>query len=162
MNIFEGGFDEPKEKFPDKIFTEVTKDFSTATTDLAELSLLEVSGVERLTKSLLQGKMFRFKVILRSIYLPDYSFVVFEFGYDISVFPVAIDIEEGICQELGIDLDLDLGSDGFQSSYVAVNCKAEAEFKQKLNEIFATPRFKKTVGGVMKIARVNQQKTESF
>ncbi|NOQ63686.1 MAG: hypothetical protein GQ582_04175 [Methyloprofundus sp.] len=154
MTIFDGTFDEPTEKYPDKIFTEVTKDFSTLTEGLAELSLLEVSGVERVTVSVLRSKRFRFKVILRSTYLSGYSFVVLEFGYDISVFPVSIAIEEGIYDELEIGMPLD---DNFEPSYIAVDCKTETEFEQKLKVIFATSRFKKTVGGVMKIARIKQE-----
>jgi len=153
MSIFEGGFEEPTERFPDKIFTEVTKDFSTATEGLAELGLIELSGVERLVTSALLNKRFRYKAILRSTYLPEYSFEVFEFGYDISLFPVSIDIEDGIRQELGIEEGIDNN---------LVECSTETLFEQSLEEIFATKKFKRTVGGLMKIARVKQGSAADF
>ena len=158
MSIFEGGFEEPKERFPDKIFTEVTKDFSTATEGLAELGLIELSGVERLVTSALLNKRFRYKAILRSTYLPEYSFEVLEFGYDISLFPVSIDIEDGIRQELGVEEGID---NDFQSDYL-VECGTEALFEQSLKDIFATKKFKKTVGGLMKIARSKQGNAVNF
>ncbi len=149
MNIFEDGFEEPGVKFPDKIFTELTKGFSTATKNLADLRLIEVSGVGRLATSALLDKMFRFKVVLISEYLPDYSFEVLEFGYDVGLFPVAIDIEEGIGKELKVKQSYE--------PYYFVSCDIEVDFEKKLNEIFASSRFKKTVGGLMKIARVKRE-----
>lgn len=150
MSIFEGGFEEPTERFPDKIFTEVTKDFSIVTEGLAKLVLIEVVGTDRLEASALQSKRFRFKVVLMSALLPGYSFEVLEFGYDISIFPVFLDIEEGIETELEVKSEID---DEWKRYYL---CETEEIFEQRLSEIFATQKFKKTVGGVMKIARSKQ------
>ena len=87
--------------------------------------------------------------MLTSTYLPGYSFEVFEFGYDISIFPVSIVFEEEITDELGVEEGVD---SNFDCCYI-VECQTEEEFKQKLSEVFATQRFKKVVGGLMKIAR---------
>jgi len=154
MNIFEeGSFTEPEGRFPDAIFTDSTQNFLTVTEGLAELRLIKVSGVERLAQSSLQDKMFRFKAVLTSSYLPEYSFEIIEFGYDVSLFPVAIELEEGIRKELVVD---ELGVDNnFQDIYV-VSCETEKKFEQQLSEIFSTQRFKKTVGGLMKIARAKK------
>jgi len=151
-NIFEKGFTEPEGRFPDAIFAESTQKFSTVTEGLAELRLIKVAGVERLAQSLLQDKMFRFKAVLISSYLPEYSFEIFEFGYDVALFPVAIELEEGIREELVVEPTM---NSHFQDVYL-VSCETEKDFEQQLQNIFSTERFKKTVGGLMKIARAKR------
>ncbi len=149
MSIFEGNFEEITARVPEKIFTDITKDFSTAAQGVAELDLIEVTGTERLSRSNLRGQMFRFKATLFSPYLKGYSFDVLEFGYNISLFPVFIEVDNQIAKELKIPEEV---NKEFEMCFI-LKCYTEEEFIEKLSDIFNTDTFKKTVGGVMKIAK---------
>ncbi len=152
MNIFEESFEAITARVPEKIFTDITKDFSTAAQGLAELNLIEVTGTERLSRSNLSDQMFRFKVTLFSPYLQGYSFDVLEFGYNISLFPVFIEVDNQIATELKIPEGV---SSEFDGCFI-LKCDTEEEFIEKLHDIFNIDTFKKTVGGVMKIAKERQ------
>lgn len=144
MNVFENGFIEPENDFPQNIVINMALGFEKATNGLATLSVHELSDNDRLNLNGLDN-VFQFKLVLKSQYLPGYSFDVMVFGYDISIYPVTVKFEREIHAELGFSTI----SFGMPSGTYA----NEADFTDILNNAFSTSQFKSTVGGLMKIAR---------
>ncbi|TRW91483.1 hypothetical protein [Candidatus Methylobacter oryzae] len=145
MNLFIDGFDEPNVNFPDKFLLETISGFSNATFQLAQLSIIRLDYSQRARSYL--NTNFQFQVVLSSDYLKGYSFKVFEFGYDVTIYPVVVNLEETIGEELGLEAD-------FDNCYTQL-CNDENDFKETLRSIFASEHFKKTVGGLIKIAKSN-------
>jgi hypothetical protein len=150
MNIFKDGFVEPNVNFPEKLTLEIINGFSNATQGLAQLKLMKLENFQGIQLSSLNN-IFQFKVVLTSDYLNGYSFKVFDFGYDVSIYPVYIKHGDAIGEELKIERD-------FVGSYISY-CNSEDKFIAVLNAIFASNNFKKTVGGLMKIAKSRMQNT---
>jgi hypothetical protein len=143
MSIFKNGFVEPNVNFPDKILIPIINDFSKITNGLAELTLIELDKIQKISVGGLNNT-FQFRVVLTSSFLKGYSFTVFDFGYDVSIYPVFIDFEEVIGEELGIRREVFKYINSYNN---------EDEFKTALGGIFNSKVFKETVGGLMKIAR---------
>lgn len=143
MSLFDSPFDEPKEKFPDKVLLEAIDNFSAATEGLAILDVKDISAQFIGVNSVMTT--FKFSVTLRSEALPGYSFKVFDFGYDISIYPAQIAIEDGIGKELGV-------KKGIFGGYL-LPCGSEADFLGGIAAIFKSKKFTETVGGLMKVAR---------
>ena len=157
MNLFKDGFAEPTANFPEKLLQEIIKGFPTATNGLAQLDLIEQT--KRGKVNLIGGlnNNFQFKVVLTSSYLKGYSFTVFEFGYDVTIYPAFIEVSEEVGDELpgenwfaagALEIHIEQNED----SYI-ISCGNEEAFKAVLVSIFDTDKFTTTVGGLMKIAR---------
>ena len=91
------------------------------------------------------GSTFQFEILLLSQYLQGYSFEVMRFGYDVSIYPVVIILESEIGEELGVR------NLTYQDNKLP--CPDEENLLNIIDEIVSTSKFKKTVGGLMKIAR---------
>ncbi len=81
---------------------------------------------------------FKFSFLLLGKFLHRYSFKVFNFSYDISLYPLKITPDELISKELGLD------------SSVVVN--DETGFTVLLNQIFNSDRIKDIIGSIMTIS----------
>ncbi len=138
-------FKESTKEYPEVIVETAISGFSNATKQLAELGISEKSEMGVITSRL--GTKFQFDVDLFSRLLEDYSFTVFEIGYDIELFPVKIKIETTILAELN-----KTGSMTFPKIFTI---ESEENLKTILDLIFNTERFKDIVAGLMKIARKN-------
>jgi hypothetical protein len=137
-------FKESEIELPDILVENITKGFSTATMGLVDLSVDEKSDISRIRRNL--GTRFQFIVSLVSEHLPDYSFQVFEFGYDVSLYPVKMKITKSIFDELtnkGEGLgDITIFND-------------EESFKTTVELVFNSNKFTEIISGLMKIARKN-------
>jgi hypothetical protein len=143
MSLFKAGFEEPDVNFPDKVIEEAIKDFEKATHGLATLSIFEIDRIMRISSHL--GSTFQFEILLLSQYLQGYSFEVMRFGYDVSIYPVVIILESEIGEELGVR------NLPYQDNKLP--CPDEENLLNLIDNIVSTSKFKKTVGGLMKIAR---------
>lgn len=88
---------------------------------------------------------FQYTILLTSRFQNGYSFRVFNFGYDVSIYPVSLDIESEISEEMGIKKEF-LG-------YPNLSFNDEEALMKTITKIFRTDKFAKTVGGLMKIER---------
>jgi hypothetical protein len=79
-----------------------------------------------------------------SEHLSDYSYKVFEFGYDVTLYPVKLFFVKTILEELT--------NQGEQVSQVAI-LDEEAKFRRIIELVFNTKTFTETVTGLMKIAK---------
>lgn len=169
MNLFEDGFKEPKENFPEKLLQEITSHFPAATNDLVQLDIIEISKREKV--NLLGGlnNNFQFKAVLASSYLRGYSFKVFEFGYDVSIYPAFIEVEEEMGGEMwskywndddSTEFLFDIQQDRDENTYI-IQSDNEDSFEAALEAIFKTDKFMTTVGGLMKIARSKMEDSTS-
>ncbi len=149
MNIFINGFEEPDVAFPDKLVLEKISGFSKAAQGLAQLKLLELDLGQKMQSDL--ENHFQFIVMLTSDYLRGYSFKVFEFGYDITIYPVSINFGDAMGEDLKIQADYD---DSYIRDYAT-----EEDFGECLNTIFSSKYFRETVGGLMKIAKSKMKNT---
>lgn len=144
MNIFKDGFVEPEARFPNEMVQEVVDNFENATGGLASLTVLEIDGIGKLGPDSLSNT-FVYKVLLTSDYLPGYSFEIFKFGYDVTIYPTVIKLQSDIGKELGIEEVTFIGYPVF--------CEDENDLLIVMNKVFGSTKFRNTVGGLMKIAR---------
>lgn len=138
-------FDESKRELPEVIVEKAIEGFSNATNSLADLIVSVKSEMARISSDKLKTK-FQYVVQLVSKYLPDYSFRLLEFGYNVQLFPVKALISVGILEELNNR------GEGFPQISSFEN---EEQFTKALELIFNSETFKEIVGGLMKIARKN-------
>ena len=141
-------FQESKTELPEVTVEKVIEGFSTATNELAYLAIQPKSDFERITKTKLSGK-FQFKVVLLSNYLSDYSFTVFEFAYNVDLYPVSMIISPVILQEINNRGENLLSSINFNDSQT---------FQNIVELTFDNPKFVEIVSGLMKIAKKNINK----
>lgn len=136
-------FEESNAELPEKVIEKMIEGFSDATNDLVQLGSTVKSDLSRFTTSQLDTK-FQFDVVLLSNKLPDYSFKLFEFGYDVTLYPVSIYIYPSIASEL-VKQDTGIGP--------KAKCIDKDELEKIVHVIFETKIFNDTVSGLMKIAR---------
>lgn len=136
-------FEESQTELPETVVEKMIEGFSSATMELVELGILPKSEMSRLTTDKL-GTRFQFKVILLSRHLPDYSFTVFEFGYNVSLYPVKVLITKSILEELI--------SKGEGVSTIT-SFDEEQKFHKAIELVFESKRFTEVVSGLMKIAK---------
>ena len=144
MNLFENGFEEPGYDFPNKVLSDATQDFGKATDELVRLNIVPNQMIEQAILGTVKTK-FQYRVVVSSSRLKGYSFNVANFGYDVSLYPTYVQMESEIAAELDIDYDVTRGH--------CIRCNDENQFLEAFAKIFNTDKFKKTVGGLLKIAR---------
>jgi len=135
-------FEESSKELPEIVVEKLIEGFSVATKDLVQLAVAPVADLTRLTANILKTR-FQFRVYLMSSKLPDYSFRVFEFGYNVALYPVKLSITQVIREELN--------SKG--ESYIQVSTiEDEEKFESAVKLVFKSAKFTEIVGGLMKIA----------
>lgn len=134
-------FKESDKELPEIVVEKMIEGFSTATKELAHLAVSTVSDINRLSTKL--NTRFQFDLNLYSNKLPDYSFRIFRFGYNVNIYPVTIMVSSAILK------DLNNGGNDFGTIEVI---DEESDFKKVVELIFKSNKFIETVGGVMKIA----------
>jgi len=135
-------FVEPDFEMPNVVVNRLIDGFEAATTGLASLKVIELTGYTR-NNDLDQG--FQYAVILTSKFTGNYNFEIFRFGFDVDGYPVAVIIDEGIAFELS-----ETSRERLRLAYTPQN---QSDFEESIQFIFSTRKFKNTVGGLMKIAR---------
>jgi hypothetical protein len=139
-------FKESEIELPEVLVENITKGFSAATMGLVELGIEEKSDISRISRNRL-GTRFQFIATLISKHLPEYSFQVFEFGYDVSLYPVRMFITKPILEELA--------NRGETIGNITEFDNEEA-FKKSVELVFDSNKFTEIVSGLMKIARKNE------
>ena len=99
------------------------------------------------------GTRFQFEVVLLSSNLPDYSFTIFEFGYNVSLYPVIISLSHVILVEMQNKADF---------KFTITSIGEETQFRNLLELIFQTSKFKEIVAGLMKISKRREEKSIEF
>jgi len=135
-------FQESQKELPEVIVEKMISGFSTATNELAELRMSNASELALIGSKL--KTRFQFRVQLLSNRLPDYALKVFEFGYNVDIYPVKIILTPSIMEELNNK------GEGLTS---IISLDDQERFQRLLELVFSTARFKEVVGGLMKIAR---------
>lgn len=147
MNLFEDGFEEPDENFPESKILDAITVFEKATNGLASLSVVELGSIGKITSKM--DTTFQFQTLLTSRFLSSYSFDIMTFGYDVTIYPVIIDFQSEIAKEIGVK--------GTPYKGFIMACRTEEEFLEVIEAIFNTNKFKKTVGGLLKVARAKSE-----
>ena len=144
MNFWSEGFQEPSAEFPHKIVDKYIQSFEETTGGLVSLVLREFFDYESITTKV-KSTNFQYKVMLKSRILTGYSFEVMSFAYDVTMYPVFVLPEDGIAKEVGISGTILLNG--------GLKVKDEDTFKELIEAVFKCPRFRSTVGGLLKVAR---------
>lgn len=140
-------FTESTKQFPEVIVEGAFEGFSNATNNLVHISIAEKHFRARVNSNL--NNRFQFECVLFSKSLSDYSFVVFELGYDVEIFPVNVIIEQSIYSEL---------ANKSLISYDRIEkVNSEDKLLRIVELIFKSDRFTEIVSGIMKIAKKNEQ-----
>lgn len=147
MGIWDEGFEEPKVQFPEALTKDYIKSFDTATEGYASLTLLKLDALKKMV-SHLNGTNFQYQLLLTSDFASGYSFKVFRFGYDVTIYPVYIVFEDEIGEELGIPNSL---------GDRAISIENEADFSKIMEGAFKSKRFREVVGGLIKIAKAKAE-----
>ena len=146
MTLFQEGFSQSEYTLPEIYIKNVISGFEAATDRLAYLDIIKTSHGIFSISSL---GYFQFSLVLRSNHLKNYSFKLLDMGYDVSIYPVTIRVEEDIASECGYEKDI-------YTDESVVMCDDESALVQLLNQIFSTKKFISTVSGLMKIATSQQ------
>jgi len=129
-----------QKKTPQEIIEDAIMGFDKATNDLAHLLLIKKNDLSKVNSRL--NNNFEFELLLYSKYLDGYNFKVFEFGFNIDLYPVSVIIEPAIFDQLNY----------YSASRSSVSFETEELFLDCITKIFSSERFKTITGGVMKIA----------
>ncbi len=143
MDIWDKGFQEPKVRFPEEIIKDYIKSFDKATEGYASLSLRTIEGVDKTVLGL--NADFQYELRLTSNIIGGYSFQVFRFGYNVTIYPVRIIFADEIADELGIH------EASFGDRVITVD--DEATFSHLVKSAFTSERFREIVGGLIKITK---------
>lgn len=157
MTLFEDTFEELEVRIPNEVIQEATKNFANATQGLASLNIIDIQPLERLNSKL---PKFAYRVLLLSDYLRGYSCKIFDFGFDVTLYPVSIEVESQFADYSSISGSSCGGITVGINSFLDINflCENEDGLLYMINHIFSTAAFKKTVGGIMKIAKIEKEK----
>lgn len=139
-------FTESPKQYPEVIVENAVKGFAKATNDLVEIAISPKRGFSKLNSKL--EERFQFNCTLFSKHLEDYSFTIFELGYDIEIFPVTILMETSIYFDL-------LRKKKIEGD-VKSSLLTEESLTNLLETIFKSDRFTEIVSGLMKIAKKNK------
>lgn len=142
MNFFTNKFIQSDVKLPEVLIKEIVNNFTNAAEGLAYLDVVKVNSD---MFSISRLDFFSFSLVLRSEHLKNYSFKLFEFGYDVSIYPLKIRVESDIGEECGFEYDHILEEYLFE-------CVDEADVLKVLSKIFESKKFVSTVSGLMRIA----------
>lgn len=136
-------FTESPNEYPEVIVEKIIEGFSKATNGLVDIVISEKRPIAKLNSKL--DDRFQFECVLYSKKLSDYSFPIFEMGYDVEIFPVDLIMEYSIYYELAQKSII--GHDQIQKILT------EDKLVRTLELIFQSTRFVEIVSGVMKIAK---------
>lgn len=151
MGIWDEGFEEPKVQFPEEIIKDYIKSFDIATDGYASLNLFEIDPVKKIL-SRLEKTNFQHEVVLTSTVVSGYSFQVFRFGYDVTIYPVYIVFED----EIGKDVGAHTSPRGERTSKITT----ENDFIKIIEGVFKSKRFREVVGGLIKIAKAQVEEVK--
>ena len=140
--LWQGGFEEPKTEFPDKLLAEKIRNFSVATEGLATLIIFDADYNRRVASGLYNT--FQFHLTLFTDKIPGYSFEVFRFGYDVTLYPVDVILDD----DIGLELKISRSVHGYK-----VKATTEDEFSEITTAALQSAKFMRTVGGLIKIAK---------
>ncbi|MCT4237490.1 hypothetical protein EH151_16295 [Elizabethkingia anophelis] len=135
-------FEEKQIELPELAINSMLDGFSIATKNLANLVIQPINNVSRLSSKL--NTMFQYEILLVSEKLPDYRFSVFQFGYEINIYPVHLYISTNVI-------------DNFEEKdwlfhNQTIYCENEEILKKEIKNIFDSKKFTEIVSGLMKIA----------
>lgn len=140
-------------ELPEVHIKKMINNFEKATNNLAYLDII---ADRKSSFSIYNRGEFSFSMLLKSNYLGHYSFRVLDFSYGVSIYPVTFNVEGGIASELGIK-----ESENFSEEYIHV-CIDENSVMELLRRIFSSPKFTKSVSGLMLLAERSVEKTKNF
>ncbi|WP_375320659.1 hypothetical protein [Aliivibrio logei] len=142
MTFFTNKFTQSEAKLPEVLISEIVINFSNAAEGLAYLDVVKVNSD---VFSISRLDFFNFSLILRSEHLKNYSFKIFDFGYDVSIYPLKLRVEPDIGEECKFEYNQILQEYLFE-------CSDEVEVLAVLTKIFESKKFISTVSGLMRIA----------
>jgi len=136
-------FEEANIENPEITIDSLTQGFFEASKKLIRMSIKELSDSERIMSPL--STTFQYELIMYSEYVSEYKFIVLLIGYNVTIYPVVLNVDSEILKEILPDKRI--------SSRYTFNLDTEEELIQFCNSIFKTNKFVNTVSGLMKIAR---------
>lgn len=136
-------FEEAKIENPEIKIELLTEGFYEASKNLLRLSIRELSDSERIMSNM--STTFQYELVMYSEYVPQYKYIVFSIGYNVTIYPVIFSVDIEILKELYPDKRI--------NPYFKVTITTEEELEQFCQKVFKTRKFVETVSGLMKIAK---------
>jgi hypothetical protein len=81
---------------------------------------------------------FKFSFLMKGKFLRNYSFKVFDFSHDITMYPIKMSLDELIAHELNVDESLEIMN--------------EDEFVNILGKILSSERINDIIGSIIRIS----------
>lgn len=134
-------FSESEYESPEEIVQKSLDGFSKATHGMVELVVHSLTGTPLGNKI---GADFSYRLYLTSQVLPDYRYMIIDFGYDAKLNPVFFKLDPEIFNEIYVDQ--------FDDSNLVYEI-GNVDFIGLLHEIYDTIVFNELVSGLMKIAQ---------
>lgn len=141
-------FNESKKEYPEKVVEDLIEGFSTATKGKVELYVTPLKDTSRIQSRLYTS--FQFGLYLSSQYVDKYKLNLFNFGYDVELWPVRGILEEDIHNEI-FDEPQEYGE------YLIYDDKDD--LISTLHDAFDSERFVSIVEGLIKLANKNPENT---
>lgn len=123
-------------KTAEEVIDKMITGFSEATGNLVDMQIVQKTGPELLASKLIA--QFKYDLVLFSSLVRGYKFSFFEFGYDVTLYPCYIKMDDEIALQIN------------KNNTILVHNETEVE--NIVKEIFASKRFLEVVSGLMKIA----------
>lgn len=117
------------------ILDEQSKLLPSLTGDLVYARIQAMDPFEALANH--NGSDFAFNFIITGKFLKNYSFKVFGFSHDISIYPAKLRLDSGIAKELGLDSTLQI--------------QDAAKFEKLFEKVVKSNRLQTTVAGIIKL-----------
>lgn len=131
-NLWPAEFKEAEIKTPKEIIEEQIKNLPKLTGDMVYAELVPVK---------LSGCDFAYRFRIRGKFLESYSFLAFTVSHSLVVYPITMDVDTEICEELGLGLDIEIDLD------------TEEGFLNLFENILKSQRLRKVIEMIMKISK---------
>jgi hypothetical protein len=106
------------------------------TGDMVKAGVRQWRDVEKLLTN--HQRDFAFSFLIKGKFLKNYSFKVFDFSHEITLYPTTVEFDEQLSNELGMAVDIEI--------------ETEDQFIELLSKIFASERIKDIIGSIIKLS----------
>ena len=112
------------------------------TNDMVHADLIQLEALDMMQIGLSNDFAYRFDI--RGKFLKGYSFNLFSFSHDITLYPVEFKIDEKIGNEIGIKRDPFYGS--------RITAKDAHQLEKILSDIFSSERLRSVISSIIRLS----------
>lgn len=137
-NLWPQSFKEPDFEKPKTIFEQQAKLLPTLTGDMVYAKVTELGIIDASIDHI--NNTFIYGFYLTAKFLPDYSYKVLSFSHDITLYPVKLNINSEIRNEIDI-------------KSIVIKVESPQDLESLLEKILKSERISKIIGAIIKMSK---------